>query len=118
MYTSQKDPPFILQLDCETDAGSKLQQLAKYGFHFTSDDGVCDHEAVQRMRDKMERGQIEVRLLFSVFRVQVRRNFSSWGKLQFRVYWWMVDYILWTPWVGPLLKPYLPLVGFILMFTM
>uniref|UniRef100_A0A0K0D559 CUB domain-containing protein n=1 Tax=Angiostrongylus cantonensis TaxID=6313 RepID=A0A0K0D559_ANGCA len=71
MYTSQKNPPYILQLDCETDGGSKLMQLGKFGFHFVDSNGTCDHE----------------------------------------------KYILWTPYIGPFLKPYLPLVGYILMIT-
>lgn len=61
MYTTQKDPPYIIQLDCETDGRSKLAQLAKYGFHFIREDGSCDAEAVKRTRDRMEAGKIEVR---------------------------------------------------------
>lgn len=38
MYTDQKNPPYILQLDCETDGGSKLMQLAKFGFYFMNND--------------------------------------------------------------------------------
>lgn len=39
MYTDQRDPPYLMQLDCETDGGSKLQQLARFGFYFTKIDG-------------------------------------------------------------------------------
>ncbi|VDL84871.1 unnamed protein product [Nippostrongylus brasiliensis] len=106
MYTAQKNPPYILQLDCETDGGSKLMQLGKFGFHFVDSNGTCDHEKVQLARERMEAGQIEV-----------RRNIPSWGRLQFKAYWYIVEYILWTPYIGPLLKPYLPLVGYILMIT-
>ena len=35
-----------------------------------------------------------------------------------QAYWLIVDYILWTPIIGPFLKPYLPMVGYILMITM
>uniref|UniRef100_A0A0N5BDE1 Nucleotid_trans domain-containing protein n=1 Tax=Strongyloides papillosus TaxID=174720 RepID=A0A0N5BDE1_STREA len=108
MYTKQENPPYIIQLDCETDGGTKLMQLAKYGFHFTKEDGrTCDYEAVEKIREKMGKGKIEV-----------HRAKLSWGRLQFKVYWWIVDYILMTPVIGPLLKPYLPLLGFILMITL
>ena len=50
MYTDQKDPPYIIQLDCETDGGSKLMQLGKFGFHFTNRDGSCDEEKVRVRR--------------------------------------------------------------------
>ncbi|EYC16843.1 hypothetical protein Y032_0032g2527 [Ancylostoma ceylanicum] len=106
MYSEQKNPPYIMQLDCETDGGSKLMQLGKFGFHFVDNNGTCDHEKVRQARERMEAGKIEV-----------RRNFPSWGRLQFKAYWYIVEYILWTPYIGPLLKPYLPLVGYILMIT-
>ncbi|KAE9548306.1 hypothetical protein FO519_008482 [Halicephalobus sp. NKZ332] len=72
MYTDQKSPPSIMQLDCETDGRSKLQELAKFGFYFTESD----------------------------------------------VYWYLVDCILWLPYIGSFLKPYMPLSGYVLMFTM
>ncbi|ETN71920.1 hypothetical protein NECAME_19109, partial [Necator americanus] len=106
MYSEQKNPPYIMQLDCETDGGSKLMQLGKFGFQFVDRNGTCDHEKVRLARERMEAGKIEV-----------RRNFPSWGRLQFKAYWCIVEYILWTPYIGPLLKPYLPLVGYILMIT-
>lgn len=106
MFTSQDDPPYIIQLDCETDGGSKLMQLGKYGFHFIDQDGTCNPQKVELARQRMSNGTIEV-----------RRSLPSWGRLQFKAYWMIVDYILWTPIIGPFLKPYLPLVGYILMFT-
>ncbi|CAI4233403.1 unnamed protein product [Auanema sp. JU1783] len=111
MYTAQKDPPYILQLDCETDGGSKLMQLGRFGFHFTNGNGTCNFQKVQQARLRMEEGKVDV----SYTNV---RFFPSWGRLQFKAYWMIVDYILWTPIIGPFLKPYLPLVGYILMITM
>jgi len=111
MYTEQKDPPRIMQLDCETDGGSKLMQLARFGFYFTEADGrTCKRSAVAEAQTNMLNGRIDVG----------RRTWTglSWGRFQFRVYWRLVDYLLWTPWVGPFIKPYLPLVGYILMITM
>uniref|UniRef100_A0AC35U5H5 Nucleotid_trans domain-containing protein n=1 Tax=Rhabditophanes sp. KR3021 TaxID=114890 RepID=A0AC35U5H5_9BILA len=108
MYTKQKDPPHIIQLDCETDGGTKLMQLAKYGFHFTKEDGTtCDFDAVAKVTEQMANSKIEV-----------HRARLSWGRLQFKVYWYIVDCMLMIPGIGPLLKPYLPLLGFILMITM
>uniref|UniRef100_A0A915Q6P2 Nucleotide-diphospho-sugar transferase domain-containing protein n=1 Tax=Setaria digitata TaxID=48799 RepID=A0A915Q6P2_9BILA len=108
MYTDQKNPPHILQLDCETDGGSKLMQLAKFGFYFMNSDNhrVCNQTAVDLARKRMEDGTIEV-----------SRTRLSWGRFQFKVYWWIVDRMLSTPILGPLMKPYLPLVGFIIMIT-
>ncbi|KAI6183977.1 Nucleotid-trans domain-containing protein [Aphelenchoides bicaudatus] len=111
-YTEQKDPPYILQLDCETDGGSKLQQLARFGFYFTHKDGrTCNPKAVDLARKRMDEGRVVVD----------ENNQSwlrlSWGRFQFRLYWWLVDHILMTPIVGTFLKPYLPLVGYILMIT-
>ncbi|KAI1719959.1 nucleotide-diphospho-sugar transferase domain-containing protein [Ditylenchus destructor] len=111
MYTEQHDPPHIMQLDCETDGGSKLRQLARFGFYFTKPNGrTCDLDAVKRAQHTMENGRVEVG----------KRTWLqlSWGRFQFRVYWWLVDYILMTPWFGPFIKPYLPLVGYILMITL
>ncbi|KAI6186168.1 Nucleotid-trans domain-containing protein [Aphelenchoides besseyi] len=111
MYTDQKDPPYILQLDCETDGGSKLQQLARFGFYFTHEDGrTCNPEAVKLARKRMDEGKVEVTDP-SLFRL-------SWGRFQFRLYWWLVDHILMTPIIGPLLKPYLPMLGFCLMISL
>uniref|UniRef100_A0A915DHR3 Nucleotide-diphospho-sugar transferase domain-containing protein n=1 Tax=Ditylenchus dipsaci TaxID=166011 RepID=A0A915DHR3_9BILA len=111
MYTEQKDPPHIMQLDCETDGGSKLQQLARFGFYFTKPDGrTCDRDAVLKAQQAMETGRVEIG---SKTWLKL-----SWGRFQFKLYWWLVDYILWMPLVGPLLKPYLALVGYILMITM
>ena len=59
----------------------------------------------------MEKGNVDVSYTST-------RLFPSWGRLQFKAYWWIVDYMLWTPIIGPYLKPYLPLVGYILMITM
>lgn len=112
MYTDQKDPPYILQLDCETDGGSKLQQLARFGFYFTKPDGrTCDPGAVHRARERMDAGRVQVDDEKSWFAL-------SWGRFQFRLYWWLVDHMLMAPVIGPMLKPYLPLVGYILMITM
>uniref|UniRef100_A0A0R3RKE2 Nucleotid_trans domain-containing protein n=1 Tax=Elaeophora elaphi TaxID=1147741 RepID=A0A0R3RKE2_9BILA len=108
MYTKQKNPPYILQLDCETDGGSKLMQLAKFGFYFMNSDNhrVCNQTAVDLARKRMEDGKIEV-----------SRTRLSWGRFQFKVYWWIVDQMLKTPILGALMKPYLPLIGFIIMIT-
>ncbi|CAD5209737.1 unnamed protein product [Bursaphelenchus okinawaensis] len=112
MYTDQKDPPYILQLDCETDGGSKLQQLARFGFYFTKPDGrTCNPEAVRKAKERMDKGQVKVDDEKSWLTL-------SWGRFQFRLYWWLVDHMLMTPIIGPMLKPYLPLVGYILMITM
>nr|CAD2139246.1 unnamed protein product [Meloidogyne enterolobii] len=109
MYTEQKNPPYIMQLDCETDGRSKLQQLARFGFYFTESDGrTCNKKAVHKAQQAMERGEVDIG------KGPVR---LSWGRFQFKVYWWLVDYILCTPCLGSYLKPYLPLVGYILMFT-
>lgn len=111
MYTAQKNPPFLMQLDCETDGGTKLQQLARFGFYFTKSDGrTCDLEAVKKAQISMEKGKVEVgnRTWFNM----------SWGRFQFRVYWFLVDCLLRTPYIGLFMKPYLPLVGYILMFTL
>ncbi|KAH7727448.1 Protein Y57G11C.31 [Aphelenchoides avenae] len=111
MYTEQRDPPYVIQLDCETDGGSKLQQLAKFGFYFTQPDGrTCNPDAVRKAQETMQAGRIEIGST-NWFRL-------SWGRFQFRLYWWLVDHMLWTPWLGPIMKPYLPLVGYILMITM
>ncbi|KHN71226.1 hypothetical protein Tcan_08113 [Toxocara canis] len=108
MYTEQKNPPYIMQLDCETDGGSKLMQLARFGFYFvnSNDRRTCNQTAVDVARARMEAGQIEA-----------PRARLSWGRFQFKVYWWIVDYMLWTPVLGPLMKPYLPLIGFCIMIT-
>uniref|UniRef100_A0A1I7XEF7 Nucleotid_trans domain-containing protein n=1 Tax=Heterorhabditis bacteriophora TaxID=37862 RepID=A0A1I7XEF7_HETBA len=49
MYTAQKNPPYIMQLDCETDGGSKLMQLGKFGFHFVDSNGTCDYEKIRNV---------------------------------------------------------------------
>ena len=49
MYTEQKNPPYIMQLDCETDGGSKLMQLGRFGFHFTDSNGTCFPEKVRNL---------------------------------------------------------------------
>ncbi|KAF7638550.1 hypothetical protein Mgra_00001927, partial [Meloidogyne graminicola] len=109
MYTNQKNPPYIMQLDCETDGRSKLQQLARFGFYFTESDGrTCNKSAVHKAQKAMENGNVDI---------GKGPTRLSWGRFQFKVYWWLVDYILCVPGLGPLLKPYLPLVGYILMFT-
>ncbi|CAJ0576476.1 unnamed protein product, partial [Mesorhabditis spiculigera] len=110
MYTDQQHPPHIIQLDCETDGGSKLMQLGKFGFHFTNRDGTCNEEKVLLARARMANGTVSAGYQ--------RATFPSWGRLQFKAYWYIVDCIIWTPYIGPLLKPYLPLVGYILMITM
>ncbi|KAL3098184.1 hypothetical protein niasHS_002020 [Heterodera schachtii] len=108
MYTEQRNPPYVIQLDCETDGRSKLQQLAKFGFYFTKEDGrTCDPEAVRRTQQIMGKGQVDVGGPVSL----------SWGRFQFKVYWWLVDYILCTPVIGPYLKTYLALIGYILTIT-
>ena len=100
-----------MQLDCETDGSSKLMQLAKYGFYFMNKDDhrICNQTAVDLVRKRMEDGDIRPSKpgLLGL----------SWGRLQFRAYWWIVDNMLSTPIIGNLIKPYLPLVGFILMIT-
>ncbi|EJW75223.1 hypothetical protein WUBG_13870 [Wuchereria bancrofti] len=108
MYTNQKNPPYILQLDCETDGGSKLMQLAKFGFYFMNSDNhrICNQTAVDVARKRMEDGKIEV-----------SRTRLSWGRFQFKVYWWIVDRMLSVPILGTMMKPYLPLIGFIVMIT-
>ncbi|CAK5081840.1 unnamed protein product [Meloidogyne enterolobii] len=99
MYTEQKNPPYIMQLDC------KLQQLARFGFYFTESNGrTCNKKAVHKAQQAMERGEVDIG------KGPVR---LSWGRFQFKVYWWLVDYILCTPCLGSYLKPYLPLVCFI-----
>ncbi len=109
MYTAQKNAPYIMQLDCETDGGSKLAQLAKFGFYFTQSDHpqLCNRTAVHLAVDRMNSGTVEV-----------SRARLSWGRFQFKVYWYIVDYLLMTPIIGNLLKPYLPMVGYILMITL
>ncbi|OZC11763.1 hypothetical protein X798_00943 [Onchocerca flexuosa] len=108
MYTDQKNPPYLLQLDCETDGGSKLMQLAKFGFYFMNSDNhrVCNQTAVNIAQKRMENGEIEV------FKTRL-----SWGRFQFKVYWFIVDNMLKIPILGAMLKPYLPLIGFIIMIT-
>jgi hypothetical protein len=98
-----------MQLDCETDGGSKLSQLAKFGFYFLNDDEgrTCNESAVALARNRMETGTVEV-----------RRARPSWGRYQFKAYWWIVDHMLMTPLLGPLIKPYLPLLGYVLMLTL
>lgn len=111
MYTDQQNPPSVMQLDCETDGRSKLQELAKFEFYFTEPDGrTCNSTAVHTISRKMLDGKIEIgRHSWMVI---------SWGKFQFRVYWYIVDCILWIPYLGSFLKPYMPLSGYVLMFTM
>lgn len=100
-----------MQLDCETDGRTKLQQLARFGFYFTKPDGrTCDVEAVKKAQLNMEKGKVEVGS-----RTWIN---MSWGRFQFRIYWFLVDCLLRTPYFGIIIKPYLPLVGYILMFTM
>ena len=66
---------------------------------------------VESARRRMEEGRVDVSYTST-------RLFPSWGRFQFKVYWKIVDCMLWTPIIGPYLKPYLPLVGYILMITM
>ncbi|MFH4976019.1 hypothetical protein AB6A40_002728 [Gnathostoma spinigerum] len=108
LYTDQSNPPYVMQLDCETDGGSKLQQLAKFGFYFMRSDNhrLCNQTAVDVIRHRMETG-----------RVEVTSAKLSWGRMSFRGLWWIADHLLSTPIVGPFLKPYLPLVGFIVLIT-
>ncbi|MCP9261377.1 Nucleotide-diphospho-sugar transferase domain containing protein [Dirofilaria immitis] len=108
MYTDQSNPPYLLQLDCETDGGSKLMQLAKFGFYFMNSNNhrVCNQTAVNLIRKRMENGEIEV-----------YKTGLSWGRFQFKVYWYIVDILLNIPIIGAILKPYLPLIGFIIMIT-
>uniref|UniRef100_A0A914RS44 Uncharacterized protein n=1 Tax=Parascaris equorum TaxID=6256 RepID=A0A914RS44_PAREQ len=56
---------------------------------------TCNQTAVDVARSRMESGQVEA-----------PRARLSWGRFQFKVYWWIVDYMLWTPVIGPLMKPY------------
>lgn len=108
MFTDQRNPPYIIQLDCETNGGSKLMELAKYGFYFMNNDNsrVCNASAVKVIRRKMREGRIET-----------RKTPSSWGRFQFKIYWKIVDYILSTPIIGKFLKPYLAVAGYMLMIT-
>jgi hypothetical protein len=79
MYGEQKDPPYILQLDCETDGGSKLQQLARFGFYFTHKDGrTCNPQAVQKARQRMDEGKVKVDDNKAWIQL-------SWGRFQFRL---------------------------------
>lgn len=59
----------------------------------------------------MENGKVEVGGTKTWFQL-------SWGRFQFRVYWFLVDNILQTPFIGAYIKPYLALLGYILMITM
>ena len=82
--------------------------LAKYGFYFM-DDGdfrLCNQTAVDNTRHRMSEGKIEV-----------TRTKTSWGRFQFKVYWRIVDYMLSIPVVGAFIKPYLPLIGYLLAIT-
>lgn len=83
-------------------------QLAKFGFYFVENDNhrLCNATAVEVMQKRMDEGKIEV-----------SRAKLSWGRFQFKAYWWIVDNMLSTPYIGPIMKPYLPLIGFFLLIT-
>ncbi|VDD90935.1 unnamed protein product [Enterobius vermicularis] len=108
MFTDQRDPPYIIQLDCETNGKSKLMELAKYGFYFMNDDDnrLCNQTAVEIIRQRMTEGKI-----------QTRETPNSWGRFQFKIYWRIVDHMLSIPIIGASLKPYLASAGYLLMIT-
>uniref|UniRef100_A0A914WQX8 Nucleotide-diphospho-sugar transferase domain-containing protein n=1 Tax=Plectus sambesii TaxID=2011161 RepID=A0A914WQX8_9BILA len=61
MFTDQSWPPTIMQMDAETDAGGKLNELAKIGFYFLNDDRkTCNSSAVSLARHRMSTGQVKV----------------------------------------------------------
>uniref|UniRef100_A0A1I7UUH8 Nucleotid_trans domain-containing protein n=1 Tax=Caenorhabditis tropicalis TaxID=1561998 RepID=A0A1I7UUH8_9PELO len=108
MFSDQKNPPYLLQLDCETNGGTKLMQLGRYGFHFVNSDGSCNNEKISSAKSRMENGSVEV---------QMTKTLPSWGRLQFKLYWYITEYLLSIPVLGEYLRPYLALAGFILMIT-
>ncbi|EGT48213.1 hypothetical protein CAEBREN_07852 [Caenorhabditis brenneri] len=108
MFSDQSNPPYLLQLDCETNGGTKLMQLGRYGFHFVNPDGTCNNEKIFSAKSRMENGTVEV---------QMTKTLPSWGRLQFKLYWYITEYLLWIPVFGEYLRPYLALAGFILMIT-
>ncbi|CAP37710.2 Protein CBG20756 [Caenorhabditis briggsae] len=108
MFSDQSNPPYLLQLDCETNGGTKLMQLGRYGFHFVNPDGTCNNQKITSAKSRMENGTVEV---------QMTKTLPSWGRLQFKLYWYITEYLLWIPVFGEYLRPYLALAGFILMIT-
>ncbi|CAO4366163.1 unnamed protein product [Caenorhabditis nigoni] len=108
MFSDQSNPPYLLQLDCETNGGTKLMQLGRYGFHFVNPDGTCNNQKIASAKSRMENGTVEV---------QITKTLPSWGRLQFKLYWYITEYLLWIPVFGEYLRPYLALAGFILMIT-
>ena len=98
-----------MQLDCETDGRTKLQELGKFGFHFLNNDyqSTCNWSSVQNARYLMERGKIETKM-----------TGLSRGRATFTVYWKITDFLLSVPIFGDLLKPYLPMLGYFCLITL
>lgn len=97
-----------MQMDAETDAGGKLNELAKLGFYFLNEDRkTCNSSAVSLAQHRMSTRQI-----------QVTRKSMSWGRAQFIFYYHINDSLLSLPIVGALIKPYMMLVGFVGMLTL
>uniref|UniRef100_A0A914WST6 Nucleotide-diphospho-sugar transferase domain-containing protein n=2 Tax=Plectus sambesii TaxID=2011161 RepID=A0A914WST6_9BILA len=104
IYTEQKNPPYIMQLDCEVRTGSKLSHLARYGFSFTLSDGkTCNQSGVEMARHRMNTGAVDA-----------SKSQLSWGRIQFKAYYFIAD---WLFRCIPYVKPYLPLMGFCIMVT-
>lgn len=104
IYSDQKNPPYIIQLDCETNYGTKLETLASYGFNFTLADGkTCNPAAVEETRRRTLTGTLDSRL-----------TQQSWGRMTFKVYYVITDWLFWT---FPFVKPYAGLMAFCLMIT-
>lgn len=72
---------------------------------------TCDFSAVKKAQMRMKSRKVEVGGTKTWFQL-------SWGRFQFRVYWFLVDNILQIPFIGAYIKPYLALFGYILMITM
>uniref|UniRef100_A0A914WM76 Nucleotide-diphospho-sugar transferase domain-containing protein n=1 Tax=Plectus sambesii TaxID=2011161 RepID=A0A914WM76_9BILA len=104
IYSDQSNPPYIIQLDCEMNYGTKLQTLASYGFNFTlADARTCNPIAVQTTRERMVNGTMDARL-----------TQQSWGRLQFKAYYIISDLLIWFI---PLTNPYGALMAYMLMIT-
>uniref|UniRef100_A0A914WQ83 Nucleotide-diphospho-sugar transferase domain-containing protein n=1 Tax=Plectus sambesii TaxID=2011161 RepID=A0A914WQ83_9BILA len=104
IYSEQKNPPYIIQLDCETNYGTKLDTLASYGFNFTMADRItCNPAAVKETRRRAITGSLDARV-----------TKQSWGRFTFKVYYIITD---WSFWLFPFVKPYMGLMAFCIMVT-
>uniref|UniRef100_A0A914VMD8 Nucleotide-diphospho-sugar transferase domain-containing protein n=1 Tax=Plectus sambesii TaxID=2011161 RepID=A0A914VMD8_9BILA len=56
--SEQRNGPFWMQVDGESDTGGKIDRFKEYGFYFIHDNGSCDAAAVIKARSAIAHGNV------------------------------------------------------------